>query len=111
MKKIISVSMAIVMLLQVCIFAFADFNAPALTKAEWDTLYNSLKDDNTLPMLCVGADETEVGLCWHADKETAEIGRYAVHHPDSADSGGERYRGALHGGGRPHCRGEIADPG
>ena len=45
MKKIISVSMAIVMLLQVCVFAFADFNAPALTKPEWDELYGSLKDD------------------------------------------------------------------
>ena len=71
MKKILSVSMAIVMLLQVCVFAFADFNAPALTKPEWDELYGSLKDDNTLPMLCVGANESEVGLCWHADKDTA----------------------------------------
>lgn len=71
MKKILSVSMAIVMLLQLCVFAFADFNAPALTKPEWDELYGSLKDDNTLPMLCVGANESEVGLCWHADKNTA----------------------------------------
>lgn len=71
MKKIISVSMAIVMLFQLCVFAFADFNVSALTKPEWDELYGSLKDDNTLPMLCVGANESEVGLCWHADKETA----------------------------------------
>ncbi len=72
MKKLISVAVAIIMLLQVSVFAVADFNAPNLTKAEWDVLYNSLKDDNTLPMLCVGADETQVGLCWHADKATAK---------------------------------------
>ena len=59
------------MLLQICVFAFADFNAPALTKPEWDSYYASLKDDNTLPMLCVGANESEVSLCWHADKDTA----------------------------------------
>ncbi len=72
MKKFLSVALAIVMILQISVFAVADFNAPNLTKAEWDTLYNSLKDDNTLPMLCVGADETQVSLCWHADKATAK---------------------------------------
>lgn len=71
MRKLLSVFLTVTMILQLCAFAYADFNAPALTKAEWDELYNLLKDDNTLPMLCVGANETEVNLCWHADKEGA----------------------------------------
>ncbi|MBR6786200.1 MAG: metallophosphoesterase [Clostridia bacterium] len=71
MKKLFSLALSIILVLQISVFSFAQFNAPALTKPEWDTLYNSLKDDNTLPMLCVGADETQVSLCWHADKETA----------------------------------------
>ena len=72
MKKIFSVVLAAVMLLQISCFAAADFNATAPSKDEWSALYNSLKDDNTLPMLCVGADETQVSLCWHADKATAK---------------------------------------
>ncbi len=71
MKKIISLVTAILMVFQLGAFAVADFNAPALSENEWSNRYNSLKDDNTLPMLCVGADETQVSLCWHADKETA----------------------------------------
>ena len=71
MKKLISLVTAIIMVFQIGTLAIADFNAPALSEDEWSRLYNSLKDDNTLPMLCVGADETQVSLCWHADKETA----------------------------------------
>ncbi len=71
MKKIISLVTAILMVFQLGAFAVADFNAPALSENEWSNRYNSLKDDNTLPMLCVGADETQVSLCWHTDKETA----------------------------------------
>ena len=71
MKKIISLVTAILMVFQLGAFAVADFNAPALSENEWSNRYNSLKDDNTLPMLCVGSDETQVSLCWHADKETA----------------------------------------
>ncbi len=72
MKKLLSVALSLIMIVQISLFAQANFNAPNLTKAEWNVLYNSLKDDNTLPMLCVGADETQVNLCWHADKTTAK---------------------------------------
>ncbi len=51
--------------------ANAEFNAPKLTKEEWDVLYNSLHASNTLPLLNVGSDETSVSLCWHADSENA----------------------------------------
>lgn len=37
----------------------------------WKPRYEALIESNTLPMLCVGADETQVSLCWHAPKETA----------------------------------------
>lgn len=38
---------------------------------QWKSRYLSLIESNTLPMLNVGADETQVSLCWHAPKETA----------------------------------------
>lgn len=53
------------------IVSSAAFEAPILNRDEWNTLYTESIEDNTLPMLCVGADETEVSLCWHADKNEA----------------------------------------
>ena len=71
MKKILCVFFSIVMMFSVNSFANAEFNAPRLSRAEWDTLYDSLSGENNLPTLNVGADETQLSLCWHADKETA----------------------------------------
>lgn len=71
MKKILSIILAVIMAFQLYAVSFADFNAEKLTQAEWDTLYSSLADENTLPMLCVGADETQVSLVWHAAKDKA----------------------------------------
>lgn len=71
MKKVLSVFLALVFAMQLGISAFAGFNAPHLSRDEWDSLYSSLCDGNELPMLCVGADETQVSLVWHCDKETA----------------------------------------
>ncbi len=72
MKKIAALAMGVVMALNGSIIAHADFNAPRLTRSEWDSLYESLHDENTLPTLNVGADETKISLCWHADKDKAE---------------------------------------
>lgn len=70
--KILSLTVALVMLLQApFVSSNAAFDAKKLSDAEWDSIYSSLSDENTLPMLCVGSDETEVSLCWHADKATA----------------------------------------
>ena len=71
MKKLFSVLLAISLMLSANVFASADFDAPKLTRDEWDMLYNSYYPYNTLPMLCVGADETEISLCWHSDKTNA----------------------------------------
>ncbi len=71
MKRIISVLIVITMIFSTNIIASADFTAPKLTRDEWDSLYNSYYPYNNLPMLCVGADETEVSLCWHSDKTNA----------------------------------------
>ncbi len=75
MKKImktVSLIMAIIMLVQVPLAANAAFDAPTLTRGEWDELYEDYCDENTLPMLCVGADESSVSLVWHADKDKAQ---------------------------------------
>ena len=71
MKKVLSVFLALLFAMQLGISAFAGFNAPRLSREEWDELYASLCDENELPMLCVGADETQVSLVWHSNKETA----------------------------------------
>lgn len=71
MKKIFSILISTFIMLHTVLSAYAEFNAPKLTKDEWDTLYASMISSNTLPTLNVGADETQVSLCWHADKSNA----------------------------------------
>ena len=72
MKKSIAFILCIVMLLQLGIGSSAAFNAPYLDKEDWKVFFSAQIEDNTLPMLNVGADETQVSLCWHADKATAK---------------------------------------
>ena len=70
MKKIrfVALVMALLMLMQASAVAFDD---KSMTQAEWDNLYADLRDENTLPMLCVGADETQLNLTWHVAKDKA----------------------------------------
>ena len=71
MKKIVSVILAAAMLLSVCSVCFA-FDDKSLTQEEWNAVYEDLRDENTLPTLNVGADETQLNLCWHAAKDKAQ---------------------------------------
>ncbi len=71
MKNFISILLSAVILLQLCITAFAAYDAPNLSKEDWKVYYESMITSNTLPMLNVGADETQVSLCWHSTKATA----------------------------------------
>lgn len=75
MKKILSLFVAIILVINPLVLSVADFNAPKLTEEEWDMLYGSLCEENNLPLLNVGSDETSVSLCWHsdADKAKAEV--------------------------------------
>ncbi|MBQ4626554.1 MAG: metallophosphoesterase family protein [Clostridia bacterium] len=59
-------------MIQFNISSFASFDAPKLSESEWNELYSSLRNSNTLPTLNVGAYETQASLCWHADKATAK---------------------------------------
>ncbi len=72
MKKFVAIVLSVAMMLSIGAVSFADFNAPELTKEEWTEYYMTLRDENTLPTLNVGADETQVSLCWHADKAEAK---------------------------------------
>lgn len=67
--KTLALVLAMFMLMQS--FSVAAFDSKSMTEDEWKELYASLRDENTLPTLCVGADETELNICWHADKDTA----------------------------------------
>ncbi len=72
MKKLLAVCLAVIFAFSFGTSSLAAYNAPALTQAEWDALYSSLRDGNELPMLCVGSNQTEVSLVWHAGKEVAK---------------------------------------
>ena len=72
MKKAVAIILCISMMLPLCVSGSAAFNAPKLTQSEWDEIYSSLSDENTLPMLNVGSKAGEVSLCWHSDAEKAE---------------------------------------
>lgn len=67
--KTLALVLAMLMLMQA--FGVSAFDDKGMTEAEWKEHYADLCDENTLPTLCVGADETELNICWHADKDTA----------------------------------------
>ena len=90
MKKTVAILLGAVMLFQMSVGSTAAFNAPKLEKDEWDMYYESLVDKNTLPTLNVGADQTQVSLCWHADKDTAVP---QVRVADNADMNGAKTNG------------------
>ena len=70
--KLIAVLLAVIICLFSTFTASAEFGSHSLTKEQWQKVYDEKITENTLPTLCVGADETELNLCWHADKDTAE---------------------------------------
>ncbi len=74
MKKLFKVTamvLCLIMLSQYIFTAFAAFDLSPLTEEEWQNVYETLRDENNLPTLCVGADETQLNICWHADKNAA----------------------------------------
>ncbi len=71
MKKLLAIFLALIFALNLGTISIAAFDAPELTRPEWDALYSSLRDSNELPMLCVGSNQTEVSLVWHSGKDIA----------------------------------------
>ncbi len=69
--RFLSVALCLALCLQSVFSASAAFTGGSLTQDEWNELYTSMRDDNRLPTLCVGADETQLNLCWHAAKDAA----------------------------------------
>ena len=87
MKKVLAVFMSMLMFMQLGTMSQATTkNSNKLTESEWETLYSSLVDENTLPALNVGADETQVNLCWHADKSTAKAQVKVSKNADMSDA-------------------------
>lgn len=71
MKKALSAALAVLFLLQCSFVSAFAFDSMPLTRGQWQERYDSLIGSNTLPLLCAGADETQLGLVWHAAKENA----------------------------------------
>lgn len=69
--KIMSLLLAVLFVLTSAFSASADFGKHSLTEEQWQKIYEENISSNTLPTLCVGANETELNICWHANKETA----------------------------------------
>ncbi len=63
--------------------AFDDFS---LTQDEWQAVYDANIANNDLPTLCVGADETELNICWHMDKEKANAQVMLSKNSDMSDA-------------------------
>ena len=72
MKKLVALLLSVIMILGAGVSGYAEFDAPKLSREEWDELYMNSHSDNTLPMLCAGADETQISIFWHADKTKAK---------------------------------------
>ncbi len=72
MKKVLAVILSVLMLFQLGGFATAGYEAPKLSEEQWADVYSAYNGENTLPTLNVGSDETQISLCWHADKATAK---------------------------------------
>ena len=72
MKKSLSLILAVLMILMTGSIASADYNVQKLSRAEWEIMYNQMHKNNTLPLLNVGADETQISLCWHSAKDNVK---------------------------------------
>ncbi|MBQ2759422.1 MAG: metallophosphoesterase [Clostridia bacterium] len=71
LKRTLALLLSLMLILTGSLSSSAAFDDFSLTKEEWQAVYDKSITDNTLPMLCVGANETELNICWHADKQTA----------------------------------------
>ncbi len=69
--KVLSIILSLMFIVQTFCVPSYSFDKMPLTQEEWRQRYSSLKDSNTLPLLCVGADETRLNITWHADKNAA----------------------------------------
>lgn len=70
--RLFTALLAVIMTLQVPVGTNAGFAISSMTPEQWQSYYASLCEYNTLPTLCVGADETSLGLTWHAPAATAQ---------------------------------------
>ena len=86
MKRFIALFVGCVILFQLSVGSTAVYNAPKYDKEEWNMHYSSLVKENTLPMLNVGADQTQVNLCWHCDKSTAKAEVQLATNSDMTDA-------------------------
>lgn len=66
--KILSLFMACLFIVSSA-FSVSAFDSQPMTKDEWQVHYDLNRNNNDLPTLCVGADETQLNICWHMSKE------------------------------------------
>ena len=69
--KILSAVLAVIFVLQSFAVSGYAFDKMPLTQKQWQSRYDSLVGENTLPLLCVGSDETQLNITWHAAKKAA----------------------------------------
>lgn len=74
MKKItcpLAMLLTAIIAFQAMFASASAFDSKSLTQEQWNRRYEALIGTNTLPLLCVGKDQTEINLTWHADKNSA----------------------------------------
>jgi len=69
--KFLSLILSVLFVFQAFLVPGFAFDNMSLSEKQWQKRYDSLIDSNTLPLLCVGADETQLNITWHAKKSAA----------------------------------------
>ena len=85
-KRTLSILLALLMLASCLAIGTSADGSNVLTQPEWNSYWETVRNDNTLIALTPGADATQLNFCWHSD-DTAKSG--VVRIGKSADKSGK----------------------
>ena len=72
-KRTLSILLALLMLASCLAIGTSADGSNVLTQPEWNSYWETVRNDNTLIALTPGADATQLNFCWHSD-DTAKSG-------------------------------------
>ena len=72
-KRTLSILLALLMLASCLAIGTSADGSNVLTQPEWNSYWETVRNDNTLIALTPGADATQLNFCWHSD-DTAKNG-------------------------------------
>lgn len=72
-KRTLSILLALLMLASCLAIGTSADGSNVLTQPEWNSYWETVRNDNTLIALTPGTDATQLNFCWHSD-DTAKSG-------------------------------------